>query len=291
MRRRGLLVTMSLVVATGALLAPAPAVGSLVWDDDPCELNGGQLAVAPDISHASPATHPIAYAACADGVLLRHGHDGKGTYEPVPGIAADSFVDVASTADDTLYAVTADGWVVARGASPERGNLYPSPDPVVALEMTSTGAGYWIVTAAGEVAGFGDAPDLAPAADVVVGAPVIAFASSGDDGGWLVTELGEVVPVGEATDHGSVTDRVAAGDAVVGIVADRATAGFWVVTRAGAVIPAGGAPGETDTARCRASRGGTPPFTGAVGDTSPDASAPLWLYTVNGAICGFDPHD
>lgn len=290
MRRLCLLLSVPLAVAPGVVVTAAgPTSASIAWDDDPCEENGGQVAVAPDASYRQADTHPVAYAACADGVLLHHGRDGKGTYEPVPGVAADAFVDVASTSDDTLYAVTVDGWVTVRGPGPDHGNLYPSTDRVVALELTPSGRGYWIVTEAGDVVGFGDAPDLGPAEDVVVESPVVAFTASGDTGGWVVTALGEVVPVGDAADHGSVTDAVA-GDTVVGIVADQRTGGFWVVTRQGDVVAAGGAPAESDTELCRNSPGGSPPFTGAVGDPDPDSTAPLWLYSANGVICGFDPH-
>jgi hypothetical protein len=282
---------LSVATCTAALFAltTTPAHASLAWADDPCENNGGQLAVAPDVSVLQADDHPIAYAACADGTLLAHGHAGKGTYRQVEGVAADRFVDVASTVDDNLYALTDLGRVVTVGSAPRHyGDLYPT-ERAVAIEMTPGDHGYWIVTDRGQVAGFGDAWDLGPTAPTTVQSPIVAFAAYGSSGGWLVTAYGEVVPVGDAPDHGSVVDQVGSYDRAVGIVADRRSGGFWVVTQSGHIIAAGGAADEHDEADCHLSPGGQPPFTGAVGDPHPDAVAPLWLYSLNGGICGFNP--
>lgn len=281
----------SLSFATAAVVAvtAAPSSASLAWDDDPCESNGGQLAVAPDMSAAPSPEHPKAYVACADGSLLYHGAQGRGTNEPIPDVPADDFVDVVSAPDHSMYAVTRDGRLTTLGpGAVDHGDLYPTTG-VVAVEVTDSGNGYWIVTKWGDAIGFGDADDLGPAEDTVVDAPIVAFTSDGTGGGWLVTAAGQVVAVNGATDHGSVRARVAAGDRVVGIVADRRSGGFWVVTRAGEIIEAGGAPAETEQAKCLASPGAEPPFTGAVGDYAPGASARLWIYSVNGVICGFNP--
>jgi len=109
-------------------------------------------------------------------------------------------------------------------------------------------------------------------------------------GGWVVTANGEVVPVGSAPNYGSVTRLLAYGDRAVGIVTDRRSGGFWVTTRQGDIIPAGGAPAEPDAAACLDRPGAQPPFAGAVGDPDVDAPAPLWTYSVNGGICGFNPY-
>ncbi|KRF16093.1 hypothetical protein [Nocardioides sp. Soil796] len=283
------LVSVAVTTAALCVISSPPSVASLAWADDPCETNGGQVAVAPDMSAAPSVEHPMAYVACADGALLYHGAYGRGTNERIPGVEADTFVDVVSAPGHSMYAVTSYGRITTVGADAEfYGDIYPTAG-VVAVEVTESGEGYWIVTRNGEVFGFGDATDMGPAEDTVVDAPIVAFTADGSGGGWVVTAAGQVVPLNGATDHGSVRSRVAADDRVVGIVSDRRSGGFWVVTREGRVIETGGAPAETEQATCQDNPGGQPPFSGAVGDYHPDASARLWIYSVNGGICGFNP--
>lgn len=276
------------VLATVVAGGIQPANASLAWADDPCEENGGQVAVVPDASAAPADSHPIAYVACGDGSLLYHGKDGKGSNYKLPDVDADDFVDVASTGEGGMYAVTRNGRIQTIGGAEHHGELV-SPANTVALEVTPSHNGYWIVTQAGRVAGFGDAPDLGPREDTTVESRIVAFAPSGSAGGWLVTALGEVVAVGNAPDHGGVASRVGSGDRVVGIVADQSGSGFWVVTRGGEILEAGGAAAEPDAARCQSEPGGQPPFTGAVADPDPSSRAPLWIYSANGGICGFNP--
>ncbi len=272
---------------TLAALCVTPASASLAWDDDPCELNGGQVAVAPDVSVEPATDHPLAYVACADGSLLYHGAAGKGSYVKIPNVEVDNFVDVASSPADAMYAVTANGRIRTLGG-PHYGDLHPTSG-VVALEMTPTGRGYWIVTRTGQVTGFGDADSLGPRRTTTVRTPIVAFTAYGAAGGWVVTQAGEVVAVGNAPEYGYVTSRVADGDIVSGIVADRRSGGYWVTTRNGSIIEAGGAPVEPDAALCMTKPGAKPPFSGAVGDPDPDAPAPLWTYSVHGGNCGFNP--
>lgn len=284
---RGLAASIATLLAS--TLSAGPAHASLAWADDPCENNGGQIAVAPDLAAPYSANHPIAYVVCGDGTLMHHGVRGSGASDPVLRVVGDRVVDVASTYKGAVYTVTSTGHVVAFGKTAvNRGGLNPTSG-VIALETTLSGKGYWIITETGRVAGFGDAPGLRPQAGREPVGTVVGFAARGLYGGWLVTDLGDVVPVGGAPDHGSVRDRLADGDRAVGIVTDRRTGGFWVATEQGAVIAAGGAPHEDDTAACLGSRGAQPPFTGAVGDPYLDAPAPLWVYSLHGGICGFDP--
>lgn len=281
----------SLTFSTAAICAATagPSSASLAWADDPCEMNGGQVAVAPDMSAQPSPEHPLAYVACGDGSLLYHGAKGRGTNEPIPDVPADTFVDVVSGPEESMYAVTSTGRVTTVGdGAVFRGDLHPTTG-VVAIEMTESGNGYWIITEYGEAIGFGDAQDLRPATDTVIDAPVAAFTSDGLGGGWVVTTAGQVVALNGAVEHGSVRGRVEPGDEAVGIVSDRSSGGYWVVTRAGSILESGGAAPETDVEACLESPGAEPPFTGAVGDYHPGASAKLWIYSVNGAICGFNP--
>lgn len=272
------------VIAGGVL----PANASLAWGDDPCEEYGGQVAVVPDAAAVPADSHAIAYVACADGSLLYHGEDGKGSNYKIPGVDTDDFVDVASTGDGGMYAVTRRGRIETIGGARHYGELV-SPADTVAMEVTPSHQGYWIVTESGHVVGFGDANDLGPQQDTTVTSPIVAFAPTGSSGGWLVTAKGEIVPVGNAPDHGDVIGQVGAGDQVVGIVADQRSSGYWVVTRGGHIIEAGGAAAEPDAAKCQSQPGSQPPFTGAVADPDPSSRAPLWIYSANGGICGFNP--
>jgi hypothetical protein len=290
-RRLAGFVALSAAVSTAGLVAiwAGSATASLAWDDDPCEENGGQVAVAPDVSVQQGDDHPLAYVACGDGTLLYHGWYGKGSYERIPGVEADQFVDVSATPADNLYAVTVNGRIRSVGGV-HYGDIYPSSVRVVALETTPTGNGYWIVREDGRVYGFGDARSMGPSKTTVVHSAIVAFTARSATGGWVVTANGEVVPVGSAPNYGSVTRLLAYGDRAVGIVTDRRSGGFWVTTRQGDIIPAGGAPAEPDAAACLDRPGAQPPFAGAVGDPDVDAPAPLWTYSVNGGICGFNPY-
>ena len=72
---------------------------------------------------------------------------------------ATSAVVVATVFVPALPAGAADGarHVFPRGAAPDHGGPAETATPVVGLAATSSGGGYWVVTADGAVQAFGDA--------------------------------------------------------------------------------------------------------------------------------------
>lgn len=108
-----------------------------------------------------------------------------------------------------------------------------STSTVVATVTTSSGNGYWQLTAAGEVFAFGDARSLgsAPAGrnDFVAMA-----ARAAGDGYWLLARTGEVFAFGSATKSGS-------GSAGATAIAARAAGGYWIGHADGRVAAFGGA--------------------------------------------------
>ncbi len=84
------------------------------------------------------------------------------------------------------------------------GQLPPGGPAVVAAAATADTAGYWLVTQAGNVYNFGDAPWLGSTAHLSLSSPVVGFAADPSGKGyWLVTRAGNVYNFGDAKWFGS----------------------------------------------------------------------------------------
>jgi hypothetical protein len=200
----------------------------------------------------------------------------------------------------------------------------PTGSSVLGTEVCrrATGAGYWLVTAAGEVHAFGAAPPAdgvaAPAHDVT------AIAASSDGGYWVLTATGRVHARGGAPDLGSVpAGRLARSERATTIAATPDGAGYWVFTNRGRVVPFGtaGDHGDASTlpltspivasaatssgrgyhliaadggvfaygdARFHGSMGGHPLNAPVVGMTSEPCGDGYWLVAADGGVFAFN---
>jgi hypothetical protein len=76
---------------------------------------------------------------------------------------------------------------------------------VVAIAATATGDGYWIFSAVGGVAAFGDATDFGAVTSRPLSAPVACGAATTTDGGyWMFARDGGVFAFGDAPFLGSM---------------------------------------------------------------------------------------
>jgi len=107
---------------------------------------------------------------------------------------------------------------------------------VMAMAVTHTGNGYWLVTAGGRVIPFGDARSFGGANPA--GAFIVGIDSTPDDDGyWLARTDGRVLARGAAPHHGDSGGHVAA--PAVGIVATSGGGGYWVPLANGQVLDYG----------------------------------------------------
>ena len=157
-----------------------------------------------------------------------HGTGGGGASSAVP---AATYVQTAS-----------DGAAFAYGGAGSLGSVarVHLTQPVVGVQLTPDGKGYWEVAAGGGVFSFGDARFYGSAAALHLGRSVIGMAPAQSGRGyWVATDKGGIYSFGDAKFFG--TPEGHAGDSVVGIVAAPGGKGYWLATNHGAVYSFGGA--------------------------------------------------
>jgi hypothetical protein len=134
------------------------------------------------------------------------------------------------------------------------GNIYPSQGTafygsphssgfraatVTGAAGTLDGLGYWVVTRAGRVFNFGNAPALP---SIPHNRRIIGIVAAASDGYWLYTPAGNVYSSQGAQWYGSPAASGAGGSAVAGMAATPDGLGYWVVNRDGRVFNFGDAP-------------------------------------------------
>lgn len=152
------------------------------------------------------------------------------------------WVDFAASADGRFaVAATGAGRLHAMNGSLSDGESVTSSAPIVAVEVSSVGDGFWVLDAAGGVFCFGDAgyfgslPGLSPPPP---SAPVVGMAStSSSNGYWILDQAGGVYCFGDAEFFGSVPAlRLDAPPAsAVAIVASPTGEGYSILERDGCV--------------------------------------------------------
>ena len=92
--------------------------------------------------------------------------------------------------------------------------------PIVAMEASVAGDGYWLVAADGGIFGFGNAPFHGSTGAMHLVQPIVGMARvpSGDTGYWLVANDGGIFSFGTAQFEGSTAGHTVPGG-VVGIAA------------------------------------------------------------------------
>ncbi len=184
-------------------------------------------------------------------------------------------------------AVSTYGTVYGFGEITNRGNAQGAASDVRAIELTSSGDGYWIVTGGGVVTALGSAVQYGDLSNAALnpGETVNTMASTPDDGGyWLVTSLGRVVPFGSARWLGDASGFTL--DA--GIIAATATPsgmGYYLVGGDGGIFTYGDAafhgsvPGILPGVRLNE------PVVGITAD--PDGTG-YWLVASDGGVFTFE---
>jgi hypothetical protein len=118
--------------------------------------------------------------------------------------------------------------------------------PAVHLEPTPSGKGYWVLSAAGEVLPFGDAPFRGQLSPLPVAAVGLAATPSGQ-GYWVATADSHVFAFGDAILQpatGGTLATTAAGPAppatpIVAIAASPDGHGYWLLARDGGIFSFG----------------------------------------------------
>jgi peptidoglycan hydrolase-like protein with peptidoglycan-binding domain len=112
--------------------------------------------------------------------------------------------------------------------------------PVTAIAATADGGGYWLATATGQVAAFGDASDQgSPTGSALTSLVVAMAADRANSGYWLATADGDVLAVGAPT-FGSAA-AMALNSPIVGMAATPDGGGYWLVAGDGGIFSFGDA--------------------------------------------------
>ena len=156
-----------------------------------------------------------------------------------------------------------------------------APEPVAAIVPTPSGLGYLIVTEAGRVFAYGDAPDLGnliaigPLDQPIVGG---SFTTSGG-GYWLWARDGGVFGFGDAEFFGSM-GGIPLTEPVVGGAPTPTGNGYWLWARDGGVFTFG-------DATFYGSMGATPLDQPIVGGGPTPAGRGYWLWAADGGAFTF----
>ena len=200
---------------------------------------------APITGGASTPTGLGYWLVSADGGIFSFG-DAK-FYGSMGGthLNAPVFSMTATKSGHGYWLVAKDGGIFAFGDAKFYGSTaaLKLTQPIAGLTTSPTGGGYRMVAKDGGVFNFGDAQyygslsALGIAANNVVG---LAPTPTGH-GYWVVRQNGTIYSFGDAPYYGNYSTPPC--DAVMGVFANPAAAGYRLVTLSGATIPYGQAPG------------------------------------------------
>lgn len=129
------------------------------------------------------------------------------------------------------------GAVVAYGGAPYLGSGLARSAPVVGIAASPSGKGYWLVTASGQVIGFGDARKYSGPSPRTT---VRGIAASAHGHGYLLLDrTGKVYPYGDAVSYGGASGCPGPFRAIA-TTPDRK--GYWLISATGRVYNFGDAP-------------------------------------------------
>jgi hypothetical protein len=132
--------------------------------------------------------------------------------------------------------------VLAFGAAADHGGPNgPLRAPVVGIEATPTGGGYWLVASDGGVFSFGDARFRGSTGGVHLNLPIVDIARTpSGDGYWFAASDGGVFCFGDARFHGSAGGRHL-NRPIVGMAATSSGGGYWLLAADGGISTFGDA--------------------------------------------------
>jgi hypothetical protein len=171
------------------------------------------------------------------------------------------------------------GNAISRGAPV--GGLH---SPIVGMDATPTGKGYWLVAADGGVFCFGDAQFHGSAGAINLTKPIVGIAATPTGGGyWIVASDGGVFCFGDAEFEGS-TGAIKLTKPIVGIGATKTGSGYWLVASDGGVFAFGDAKFHGSTGHMHLNQ----PI---VGMAPTHSGRGYWLVATDGGIFAFGNAD
>ena len=124
--------------------------------------------------------------------------------------------------------------------SPAASNIHLEK-PVVGMEGTPSGNGYWLVASDGGVFSYGDAHFYGSTGSIHLNQPIVGIAATPDGAGyWMVAADGGIFSYGDARFYGS-TGSIHLNQPIVGMAATPDGAGYWMVAADGGVFSYGDA--------------------------------------------------
>ncbi|HEX5615922.1 MAG TPA: hypothetical protein VFZ83_12290 [Acidimicrobiia bacterium] len=174
-----------------------------------------------------------------------------------------------------------DASVYAFGAATYYGDPnVPLTSPVVGMDATPTGRGYWLVAADGGVFAYGDARFFGSTGGMRLDRPVTDLASTPSGNGyWLVANDGGIFAFGDARFRGS-TGGMALRREIVGMANTPSGNGYWLVAADGGIFAFGDAQFFGSTGNLRLTRE-------VVGMAATPTGNGYWLVAADGGIFAF----
>jgi subtilisin family serine protease len=142
------------------------------------------------------------------------------------------------------------------------------------------GAGYWMLSTAGRIYAFGDAPGVGDPAGTLGASAADIEPNRSSTGYWIVDETGNVYAYNSPYFGGVPTGWLRPGETVTSLSATSSGNGYWIFTTAGRVVPRGDAVSFGDMAATR--------LNGPVLDSIPTPSGQgYYMVAADGGIFAF----
>ena len=152
--------------------------------------------------------------------------------------------------------------------------------PIVGMDGSPAGRGYWLVASDGGVFSYGDASFYGSTGNMHLNKPIDGMAATLDGGGyWLVASDGGVFSYGDASFYGS-TGAIHLNQPIVGIAPTPNGGGYWLVASDGGVFAFGDAGFYGSTGAIHLNQ----PIVGMA--STPDGEG-YWLVASDGGIFSF----
>ena len=214
-----------------------------------------------------------------------HRHDEERTTGRRRGVLVNAFIAGVVAAGIAGYVVPT--FALADSTSP---GSPTSPTHVNAVSVTQQnwfgiastkdGAGYWVVSSAGAVEGFGDATTYGDMSKTALNKAIVGMAPTPDGHGyWLDAADGGIFSYGDAGFYGS-TGSLHLNKPVVGMAPTHDGQGYWMVASDGGVFAYGDAPFE-------GSMGSTHLNQPIVGMAPTHDGGGYWMVASDGGIFAF----
>ncbi len=157
---------------------------------------------------------------------------------------------------------------------------YVSSEPVVAMEQTGDGGGYWMLATDGGLFAYGDAGFYGSPQALRLNGAMVGMAATADGGGyWMAGSDGGVFAYGDAGFHGSA-GNLRLNAPIVGMAATPDGRGYWLVAADGGVFAYGDAGFHGSAGGIRLNR----PIVGMA--ATPDGRG-YWLVASDGGVFAY----